>query len=43
MTATELFDWGLALVGIALLIVAAVLLGIWIKGDGRRSGRRRRR
>jgi hypothetical protein len=42
MTMTELFDWGLALVGLVLVITAAVLLGIWMKGS-RRSGRPGRR
>ncbi len=37
MTAIELFDQALALVGLVLLITAAVLLGIWIKSDGRRG------
>jgi drug/metabolite transporter (DMT)-like permease len=36
-------DPALALMGLVLLIAAAVLLGIWIRRDGRRSGARGRR
>jgi hypothetical protein len=43
MTMTQLFDWGLALVGLVLVITAAVFLGLWMKGGTRRSDPRGRR
>ncbi len=43
MTITQLWDLGVVLLGLAMAIVVAVFLGIWIKGGPRRSGRRGRR
>ncbi len=42
MTMTQLVDLGVVLVGLVVAVVVAVFLGIWMKGDTRRSGRRRR-
>jgi hypothetical protein len=43
MTMTQLVDLGVVLLGLVVAIAAAVVLGLWMKGDTRRSGRRGRR
>ena len=43
MTMTQLVDLGVVLLGLVVAIAAAVVLGLWMKGDTRRRGRRGRR